>query len=118
MDRLHYAGDSILTGTDIARAVLEYAQALAQAGTAATVQIPFVTEDGSLGNSDILVGPASQLISNTEEVPYDEVEDPDLVADLKRKTLNLRRFGTPEAGENVTEDREPPTAGLSDFDGL
>ena len=62
MDRIHYAGDSILTGTDIARALLAYAQALAVAGTSATVDIPVVNErDGSIGRSELLIGPASQL---------------------------------------------------------
>jgi hypothetical protein len=116
MDRLHYAGDSILTGTAIARALLEYAQALAQADTAATVQIPFVNEQGERGNSDILVGPASQLISNSVDVPYDEIEDPELVADLERRTANLRRFGTPETGSNVTAEPEPPLPGFSELD--
>ena len=44
MDRIHYAGDSILTGTDIAHAMLEYARALAQVGSSATVEIPTVDE--------------------------------------------------------------------------
>ena len=68
MDRIHYAGDSILTGSEIARALLDYAQALAVAGTSATVDIPVVDEgDGSIGRSELLIGPASQLISDTEE---------------------------------------------------
>ena len=40
MDRIHCAGNSILTGSAIAAALLEYAEALAKVGTSATVEIP------------------------------------------------------------------------------
>src|SRR4051794_5913650 len=95
MDRIHYAGDSILTGTEIARALLEYAQALALAGTSATVDIPVVNEqDGSIGRSELLIGPASQLISDTEESPYDDAIDQELVSRMHDETARLRRHGS------------------------
>ena len=99
MDRIHYAGDSILTGTEIARALLDYAQALAQAGTAATVDIPTINPDGSPGRSEVLVGPASQLISDSEESPYTDPVDEDLVARLDAEATRLRDYGlaSPEA---------------------
>lgn len=114
MDRIHYAGDSILTGTEIARALLEYAQALAVAGTSATVDIPIVNEaDGSIGRSELLIGPASQLISDTEESPYDDVLDPDLVTRMYDEAARLRRHGShvPSAVTAV-DDGEP----IPDFD--
>src|SRR3954447_25988663 len=112
MDRIHYAGDSILTGTEIARALLEYAQALAVAGTSATVDIPVVDErDGSLGRSELLIGPASQLISDTEESPYEDAEDPDLVTRMYDEAARLRQHGSyapsavtgAEAGEPIPD---------------
>jgi hypothetical protein len=94
MDRIHYAGDSILTGTEIAHALLEYAQALAVAGTSATVDIPVVDErDGSIGRSELLIGPASQLISDTEQSPYEDVIDHDLVTRMHDEAARLRRHG-------------------------
>lgn len=116
MDRIYYAGDSLLTGSDIARALLDYAQALAQVGTAATVEIPTVTAAGKPGRSEILVGPASQLLSNAEDVPLDEVIDAGLVADLQEKTENLRRYGTTDTRATVQEDHEPPMAEWSDYE--
>ena len=90
MDRIHYAGNSILTGSAIAAALLEYAQALAKVGTSATVEIPTRAEDGSIGRSKLLVGPASQLISDAEESTDDEIIDEELVAYFTREAARLR----------------------------
>ncbi|QEW04067.1 hypothetical protein [Microbacterium lushaniae] len=118
MDRIHYAGDSILTGTDIARALLDYAQALAQVGSAATVEIPTIDEAGEPGRSDILVGPASQLISSSAQVAHEELVDEKLVDQLREKTRNLRRYGTPGTGAVVTEQDDPPAGEWSDYEGI
>jgi hypothetical protein len=113
MDRIHYAGDSVLTGTVIAEAVLEYAHALAIAGTSATVAIPTISEDGSHGRSELLVGPASQLISDNEDSPYEEVTDGELVAWLREEAARLRRHG---AHSPVAEVTTEPAGDWSDFD--
>lgn len=91
MHRIHYAGDSFLTGTDIAVGLLDYAQALATAGTSATVEIPTVADDGTPGRSLVLVGPASQLVADAEASPFDEVIDPVLVERLKERSIEVRR---------------------------
>lgn len=93
MDRIHYAGDSILTGSEIARALLEYAEALAKVGTSATVDIPTRKPDGSLGRSSVLVGPASQLIADAEDSEYDEIVDDELVAYFDREAARVRGSG-------------------------
>ncbi len=118
MRRIRYAGDSVVTGDDIASMVIEYSEALAKANTAASIEIPVRLGTGGIGMATLLVGPASQLISSTEDLPHEEIEDPELVADLQRKTVNLRRFGTSETGNTIAEDREPPLANLSEFDDL
>lgn len=119
MDRIHYAGDSILTGTEIAHALLGYAGALAEVGSSATVEIPTVDEQGERGRSTILVGPASQLISDSVEVDVDEVVDAALVADLRAKTDHLHRFGIPQPAATVQgEDVPAAVEGWSDFDDL
>ena len=99
MDRIHYAGDSCATGTEIARALLDYAQALVQVGGSATVQIPTLNDDGSRGRSEFLVGPSSQLISSAEVSAYDELIDEELVAYLSDAASQLRAHGlhTPSA---------------------
>ncbi|WP_382309477.1 hypothetical protein [Herbiconiux sp. UC225_62] len=90
MERIHYAGDSLLTGSDIARALLEYASALARNELSATVDIPVRHDDGSIGHANFLIGPASQLVSETEPSPFDELTDPSLVEMLTHETNNLR----------------------------
>ena len=90
MDRLNYAGESILTGTAISAAVLELAQALATADASETIEIPTREEDGSLGVSHLLIGPASQLIASAEDTDLPEVEDPHLVERLRARTVALR----------------------------
>jgi hypothetical protein len=116
MDRIHYSGDSILTGSKIAHALLDYAQALAQVGTSDTVEVPTVHEDGTPGQSNILIGPSSQLISDVETSGFDDVVDDALVADLEGKADRLRRFGT----SSPASEAHPiePAVGWSEFDEL
>lgn len=105
MDRIHYAGDSILTGSEIARAVLDYAEALAQAGTAATVTIPTIDAAGQRGQSTILVGPASQLITDSVPSEFEDIVDELLVARLARDARQLRLEGPPRP---AAAEQPPP----------
>ncbi|AWB86411.1 hypothetical protein [Mycetocola zhujimingii] len=89
MERIHYATGSILTGSEIARALVGYAEALAKVGSSASVDIPSLHEDGTLGRANFLVGPASQLVSETEDSTFPEVTDADLVAELQAATARL-----------------------------
>ncbi len=91
MHRIHHAGDSVLTGSAIARALIEYAEMLAKAATATTLDIPTREPDGSIGSTTMLVGPASQLIADAEHSEYEELVDEALVERLRRLTDALRR---------------------------
>lgn len=97
MHRIHYAGDSVLTGSAIARALIEYAEMLAKAATASTLDIPTREPDGSIGSTTMLVGPASQLIADAEHSEYEELVDEVLVERLRRLTDALRRPPGPSA---------------------
>ena len=101
MEIIHYAGDSLLTGTEIARALLEYANALAKNEQSATVYIPVRHADGSIGRANFLIGPASQLVAESESSPFDEVVDPELVEWLTRQSDKLR------PARPVSDDGEP-----------
>ena len=95
MERIHYAGDSILTGTDIARALLDYARALALADRSDTVDIPIRRKDGTVGAANMLIGPASQLVSESGSVAEEadeagELLDEQVVADVRRRIALLR----------------------------
>jgi len=114
MDRIHYAGHSVVTGTGIAEALLDYAQALAQAGGSATVQIPTLNDDGSPGRSEILVGPSSQIITDAEASLHEEVIDENLVTYLRGEAVSLRAHGMPSSS-TVTPTPTPPNE-WSDFD--
>lgn len=104
MDRVHYTGTSIVTGTAIAHALLDYAQALAEVGTSATVEIPTLNEDGSRGRYEVLIGPSSQLITGEEPSPYDEIVDESLVAHLRELTDGLRNHSAPSPASQVLDE--------------
>lgn len=118
MDTIHYAGDSVVTGTEIARALLDYAEALAQAATAATVDIPIVDTVGDEVRWEVLVGPASQLTARRIEWDGPELRDDLLVARLGRQADQLRRRGTEAAVavEDPSFDRAQQS--WSDYDTL
>ena len=98
MDQIRYAGNTLLTGTDIAHAVLAYAQALASNGDSATIAIPVQHDDGSVVKAEILIGPASQLIAEPYETSRPELEDADTLSRLSEATAKLQTpHPTPEA---------------------
>lgn len=100
MHRIHYAGDSIVTGSKIARALLDYAQALAQESASATIEVPTLEEDGARGRVELLIGPASQLTAHEVRSDDDEIVDDRLVEQIAAEADRLRHFGgpTPTAG--------------------
>lgn len=107
MDRIHYAGGELLTGTNIARALIAYAEALAQRESAASIDIPVRHDDGTVGRAKILIGPASQLLTESETFSGEELVDEALVAELDRLTASLSTMrpvtGIP-SDANVTDD--------------
>ena len=89
MERIYYATDSVLTGTDIARALVLYAEALAKVGSSASVDIPTRHEDGSTGHAMFLIGPASQLVTESEDSEHPELADVELVEKIRKATSAL-----------------------------
>lgn len=89
MERIHYAGGTIITGTEISRALLQYAAALARNDTSATVDVPVLDEKGRTTVANMLIGPASQLVSLTEVGDDEEIVDEELVAELRTRTEQL-----------------------------
>jgi nucleotide-binding universal stress UspA family protein len=89
MQRIFYSNDSLLTGSDIARALLEYAAALARSNGSETVNIPVRQPDGSTSRAMFLVGPASQLVAEDEESEFEELRDDIVVAKMKAMTAEL-----------------------------
>ncbi|WJL96932.1 hypothetical protein QSU92_07130 [Microbacterium sp. ET2] len=90
MRRLHYSGSYVLTSDEVSRAVLRYARALADTHTSDVVSIPILEEGGSHGSAHFLIGPASQLYSTPVSEPIHEINDPELVEELQRRTNRLQ----------------------------
>jgi hypothetical protein len=112
MQRIYYAGDRFLTGTEIANALVSYAAALAQQGTAGAIEIPVRHEhDGRTSVVHFLLGPASQIV--TEEVEaddYDEVHNDALVQQLRVLTSELAPM------HPVTDQSQPDRVESVDYD--
>jgi hypothetical protein len=113
VDEIHYAGDTVYTGSEIAHALLEYARALAQKGASATVEIPVYHADGTRGQSEFLIGPASQLVSDTAVSKWDEIVDPETVDRLRAaaRALGANRVLPADAPPRGGEDLEFPDFG-------
>lgn len=98
MELLHYSGDQLLTGTEIGRAVIDYAAALAVAGSSAAVEIPVRRPDGSVVRAHLLIGPASQLAAEPEVSEFPELEDAELVRELRAAIDALAKAGSGRGG--------------------
>ena len=95
MKILTYAGAELMTGDDIADAVLEYCVALAEVATAETIEIPVLKVDGSRGVASLLVGPASQIVAAPVDTDLDEVIDEDTIRLLHARTEAHRPVAQP-----------------------
>jgi hypothetical protein len=88
---IHYSDDTYETGDDLAHAVVEYAKALALVDSSATIDIPFRREDATIGQLELLIGPASQIVLESSPTTAGaELRDDALVASIAHKTLLLR----------------------------
>jgi hypothetical protein len=113
MKLIHYAGETLLTGDDIADAVLRYASALASRDESATVAIPVRLSSGAIADANLLVGPASQLVAVPQESALEEIIDLELLARIERE-VGLLSQGHPQteiqssghSGANVPNDWE------------
>ena len=90
MERIYYAGDRFLTGSEVSRALVEYAAALGKQGSAANIEIPVRHPDGTSGMVNFLIGPASQIATEAlDGDDGDELLDDELVARLRALTAEL-----------------------------
>lgn len=110
MKTLTYAGDTFLTGDDIADEVLALARALADTGTAATVEIPILTPEGERSRATLLIGPASQIVASPAQSADEELIDDALVAELREK---VRATESPRAAM-LDDDPVPHSPDIDD----
>ncbi len=111
-----YGENRVMTGDAIADAVLAYAAALGENGTTDIVEVPTADDDGVGVLTEMLLGPASQVM--VEVAPDDELEpeDEDLVNELVRRTEAVGGGRFADAASSHSEEpaarrlrADPPT---------
>ncbi|MFF9562937.1 hypothetical protein ACF1AJ_06290 [Leifsonia sp. NPDC014704] len=89
MRKIVYAGSTFYTGDALAEALMDYARALARHDIADTIFVPGRTVAGDTDKVELLIGPASQIVSEPVELIGVEIEDDELVAQLRKLTAQL-----------------------------
>ncbi|MGN6503283.1 MAG: hypothetical protein ACTHKX_10350 [Pseudolysinimonas sp.] len=91
MREVVYAGGSFITGDAIAETLLEYAAQLANADRAAKVHVPALDQFGQPFDVALVVGPASQLLSEPVTNAAAEPDGTDFISDVTNRMRDLRR---------------------------
>lgn len=104
MERIYYAGTSIVTGDELAEALLGYAQALAANRSSASVELPVLLPDGNTGSARIVLGSASEIVAVAEPAGPVDIVDAPLVQRLLALT---RELGSPSPRESGSEPVAP-----------
>ncbi|MFJ3491039.1 hypothetical protein [Leifsonia aquatica] len=102
MRKIIYGGTSIFTGDRIADAILDYGAALAGASQADVIDFPGRDASGELRELRLLLGPASQMVSEDVDIEWPEILSPETVAHLDDLTAFLTAvpdFALPTFGE-------------------
>ncbi len=100
MRRIHYAGDTLLLGDDVADALMDYAARLARQDSAVTITIRALDDGGTEHAVDILVGPATMMTATHVDSDLPEPDNAAVVADLARRVSLLE---SPPAGQGVEQ---------------
>ncbi|MEO6199941.1 MAG: hypothetical protein ABIX44_02130 [Cryobacterium sp.] len=88
MKRIFYPGGSVLTGSELADAVLQYAEALSTRREVDVIDIPVVDAGGLAGRAQFLIGSDSQLVSVTADAAEVELIEYGTTALLRRKAMD------------------------------
>ncbi|GAA1441785.1 hypothetical protein [Leifsonia poae] len=89
MRKVIYAGTAFYTGDRISAAILEYASALARQGMSETAFVPARTVTGEFGDVEVLLGPASQLVSEPSDKDWDDIVDDEFAQHLEQSSAKL-----------------------------
>ncbi|MDR6612837.1 hypothetical protein [Leifsonia sp. 1010] len=107
MRKIVYAGSTFYTGDALAEALMDYARALARHDIADTIFVPGRTMQGDTDKVELLIGPASQIVSEPVELMGVEIEDDELVAQLRSLTAQLApRKPTAEPADGSGDGRD------------
>jgi hypothetical protein len=94
MKRLHIGSASLLTGDELADAVLDYAAALYESGRTETLGIPFIDEGGERQMARLLITPAMSVWTGTVPRVENEPSDPALVRFLRERSRLLSHLAS------------------------
>ena len=82
---LKYAGGKTIVSDELAEALTDYAQILAANGDSGVIEFPAVGEDGTVGTSRLLLGPASQILAEPVTTDSKVLDDSHVIAELKHR---------------------------------
>ena len=114
MKNIHYAGDELMTGDAIADALLDYAATLARQETSATIDVPVITDDGSLTAARFLLGPASQLVAVSVDSAFADPIDEQLLAVIALRVAQLK--GMPAVSDEQLDGSDVHDDSQLDYD--
>jgi hypothetical protein len=109
MRHISYAETAFATDDVVAERLLQYATILAKANSADTVTVPGRIGSRPVEPFAILIGPASQITTWSDDEPFGE-DVADAVADLDRRIR--------EATSGIAPSGEIPPGGIDEFDEL
>lgn len=103
MHEISYAGGTFVTSDEVAEILLEYAAALANADRAASVEVPAAGLPTGEESMQILVGPASQLMSAPIESDESVMGAEGFVDEMRKRIDDLQRGWTRPATESAID---------------
>jgi hypothetical protein len=107
---ISYSETAFATDELVADRLLAYATILARSSSADTVVVPGRIGDGAVEPVSVLIGPASQITSWSDDEPFGE-DVGEAVADLDRRIREVSAGGIVPSGEI-------PPGGIDEFDDL
>ena len=110
MKRILYSGGAVVTGDQVADAILEYASELARQESSDTLEVPSINDAGTLVHTQLLLGPASQFIVEEVDTATEDPIDLGLVQKISNRTAHLQA-PRPVASSNTSDypDLDDPT---------
>ena len=110
MKQIYYPGGSVVTGSQLADALMLYAEALCNRRQVDVVDIPVLGSRGELLRAQFLIGTATQLVSVGAEPLSPELVEPETLDFLHRKAQPGAMIPASWTREEV------PAAQFDDFD--
>jgi hypothetical protein len=102
MRKLYYASGFVILSDAVCEAVLDYARQLALAKQSDLVTVPALSDEGAVGMTTLLIGPASALFAAPALDRGVDLEDDRAVTSMREKIARL--LPPAPAGDQGRED--------------